>query len=202
MGAGTCSIDQSDLAELEAHLASDRVPPGTFDLSALDGFLAAIAAGPEPISPEEWLPMIWGEGPSPFTDQAEAFRIVDVIDARLRQIVQQLEEDPAAYTPIFRTTDDGAVTATAWARGFLAGVDLRPAAWAPLTRSARDIRFLAHIVAQLPDWDEKIKATSGDRDLATFRREGQRFIPLCVTEISRCWQDQRRIGQAAQRKPN
>jgi yecA family protein len=194
--ARSSGIDGPDLAELEAHLASGHGPPGIFGLSARDGFLAAIAAGPERVPPEEGLPMIWGAGGPPFTDEAEALRLVDAIHARLDRIVRQLAEDPNAYTPILCTTDDGAVVASEWARGFLTGVDLRLAAWAPLTRSAEDSRFLVLIALRLlPGWDELVAAADG-ADLAVFRREEQEFIAYCVVEIRRLWKRRRSSRQA------
>jgi uncharacterized protein len=194
-------LDGPDLAELGAHLASGRVPPGTFDLSGLDGFLAAVAVGPEWVPPDEWLPTIWGAGGSPFTDEAQAFRLFDAIYARLDQIVRQLEEDPDAYTPIFRTTDDGVAVATEWARGFLDGVQLRPAAWAPLTATQEGMRFFVIITSQLPDWDEQVRAASGsaDADIAAFRREGQKLIPDSVVAIGRFWKRQHGGRRAAGR---
>jgi yecA family protein len=190
--ARSSGIDGPDLAELEAHLASGHGPPGIFGLSARDGFLAAIAAGPERVPPEEGLSMIWGGGGSPFTDEAEALRVVDAIHARLDQIVRQLEEDPNAYTPILCTTDDGAVVASEWARGFLAGVDLRLASWALLTPWAEGSRLLSLITSPLlPGWDELVGAAADGADLAVFRREEQEFIAYCVVEIERFWKRRR-----------
>src|SRR4051794_39606319 len=49
----------SGLAELEAFLASGRVPLGFFNLSSLDGFLATVLVGPVWMPPEVWLPLVW-----------------------------------------------------------------------------------------------------------------------------------------------
>jgi uncharacterized protein len=185
-----------DLAELGALLASDRARPGCLGLSALDGFLAAVLAGPERVSPEEWLPMVWGEGEPAWADRDEAWRAFEAIRARHDQVARQLEEDPDAYAPIFRTLHDGTVTAADWARGFLVGVGLRPSLWDALTASAEGMRFLVTIVSQLPDWDERIVAKVGSAEVRKFRREGRRFIPLCVVEIRRFWSRRRGSSQA------
>jgi yecA family protein len=188
---GAHDIDEPDLAELEALFPPDRGLSDGVSLSTLDGLLAAIAAGPVPVPPREWLSVLWrGSAPNPANEDRQLFR---PIRARLDQIVRQLAEDPNAYTPIFRTTDDGAVVTTEWARGFLTGVHLRPAAWAPLTEARESMRFFVTIVAQLPDWDEQVRATLGsaDADIAAFRRERQKFIPYCVVEIGGFWKRQR-----------
>jgi uncharacterized protein len=192
--------EDPDLAELGALLTSDRARPGCLSLSALDGFLAAVLAGPERVSPEEWLPMVWGEGEPAWADRDEAWRVFDAIRARHDQVDRQLEEDPDAYAPIFRTLHDGTVTAADWARGFLMGVDLRPSRWDALTASAEGMRYFVTIVSQLPDWDKRIKVVAkvGSAKIRGFRREGRRFIPLCVVEIRRFWS--RRCGGGRARR--
>jgi hypothetical protein len=90
------------------------------------------------------------------------------------------------------------VTAADWARGFLVGVGLRSPRWDALTASAEGMRFLVTIVSQLPDWDERIVAQVGGAKVREFRREGQRFIPLCVVEIRRFWS--RRCGGSRTRR--
>jgi len=47
-------------------LLSDRAPPDSMLLSALDGFLTGIAVGPETIDESEWLPVIFGNAEPSF----------------------------------------------------------------------------------------------------------------------------------------
>ena len=96
-----------DLAELNTLLASDRVRPGCFSLSELDGLLAAILVGPVWMSTKAWLPLIWGEAEPEWVDHDEACRVHALVRARHDQVSRQLAEDPASYTPIFRTLPDG-----------------------------------------------------------------------------------------------
>src|SRR5215471_1493164 len=58
------------LDALDAFLSSDQSPPDSMMLSDLDGFLTAIAIGPELVMPSEWLPVIWGDDEPVFTDEA------------------------------------------------------------------------------------------------------------------------------------
>ena len=57
------------LDALDAFLSSNQSPPDSMMLSDLDGFLTAIAIGPELIMPSEWLPVIWGDDEPVFTDE-------------------------------------------------------------------------------------------------------------------------------------
>ncbi len=61
-----------DLKKLDDFLMSERAPDDCMQLSDLDGFLTAIAIGPELIMPSEWLPMIWGEGEPVFENTDDA----------------------------------------------------------------------------------------------------------------------------------
>ena len=52
------------LEELELWLASDRAPAkGGWNVSAVDGLIAGIVAGPAPVEPAEWTRLIFGARP-------------------------------------------------------------------------------------------------------------------------------------------
>ena len=52
------------LEELELWLASDQAPAKDgWNVSAVDGLLAGIVIGPEPVEPEEWTRLIFGARP-------------------------------------------------------------------------------------------------------------------------------------------
>jgi uncharacterized protein len=190
-------MDDPDRTELEALLASRRVGRGCLkNVSAVDGFLAAMLAGPVWISSEEWLPSIFGAREPKWADRDEAERVCDVIRARYEQVERQLEETPDSYVPIFRTLHDGSVVAADWARGFLSGTELRPRLWDALTASPKGMRYFTTILSQLPDWDGKIMADLGRAAVLEFRRNGRRFIPFCVQEIRRFWAERRDSSQA------
>ena len=65
------SVEGVALDALDAFLSSDQSPPDSMMLSDVDGFLTAIAIGPELIMPSEWLPVIWGDDEPVFTDEAQ-----------------------------------------------------------------------------------------------------------------------------------
>jgi uncharacterized protein len=100
-------------------------------LTDLDGFLTAIAIGPETIMPSEWLPVVWGGEDSIFDDLDEAWSISSLIVDRYRNIASSLQSDPEGWAPVFWESD-GEVIVADWAAGFLDAIDLRPEPWAPL----------------------------------------------------------------------
>jgi uncharacterized protein len=70
-------------------------------LSDLDGFLTAVAIGPEVTMHGEWLPVLWGGGAPEFKDQMQAQRIMETILGRYNEILGTLQTDPDSLEPIF-----------------------------------------------------------------------------------------------------
>lgn len=53
------SLPDEDLQELEIFLMSEDMPENGMDISALDGYVAAIARNPQLIAPSRWLSWVW-----------------------------------------------------------------------------------------------------------------------------------------------
>ena len=189
-----CMESASELAELEAFLASGRVPLGFFNLSSLDGFLATVLVGPVWMPPEVWLPLVWNCSEPEWLDQDEASRVCGTVLSRYDQVARQLADDPDSYAPIFRTLPNGTVAADDWARGFLDGTALYAREWDALEKDPGQ-RFLVTILAQLPDWDGKIMADLGQEAVLEFRRKGRDFIGHAVAQIQRFWAKRRQASQ-------
>src|SRR3954447_3800175 len=116
------------LEELDLWLASDQAPAkGGWNVSAVDGLIAGIVIGPEPIEPKEWRRLVFGAAP-PRPDRAAAPQaVLDRHDA----IAKILAKAPASYAPLFMRTDEGVVLAQDWAAGFFAAIRLRLEGWRP-----------------------------------------------------------------------
>ncbi len=83
MGALEVPVVGVGAEALEAYLSSDRSPPDSMGLSDLDGFLTAVAIGPELVMPSEWLPIVWGGEEPVFADDGEAQAVIGGIMSRL-----------------------------------------------------------------------------------------------------------------------
>ena len=135
------------LEELELWLASDRAPAkGGWNVSAVDGLIAGILAGPEPIEPEEWTRLIFGARPLGEDGDAALQAVLD----RHTAVAKILAAAPAGYAPLFMRTDEGVVLARDWAAGFLAAVRLRLEAWRPLLEAAETGGPLLPILVHVP----------------------------------------------------
>ena len=94
-------LSDQEIDELEAFLESDATPREYMDITALDGFLTALAIGPGLPLPSRWIPVIWGGKGDPVVESAEqAHRIVSLIMRRMNMIGAMLGREPPAFEPI------------------------------------------------------------------------------------------------------
>ncbi len=130
-------ITDDEVQELESFLFGDNVPEECMTLSEIDGFLTALAAGPELVPPSEWLPVIWqGDGPM-FESPEQLERVLALILALNARIVATLSKGEIA--PMFNIEvdedDNELMTPDGWCWGFMEGVALRESAWKPMLDS-------------------------------------------------------------------
>src|SRR5277367_255657 len=115
-----------ELCLIEEFLNSPRAPEKAFSLLALDGFLTAIAVGPEKIPVADWLPIILGRAPPASSDTVEAEKVEHAILARYTEIHYQLRSAVALYQPAYlQIAAPGEplwiVRVAEWAQGFWEG---------------------------------------------------------------------------------
>ena len=178
-------LSDAELDELENFLASDAVPEDCMDLEMLDGFLASIVSGPEPIQPSEWLPQVWSDGGLSTTpaygNSEQAQTIMALILRHMVGIQRTLAESPTRFKPLLylpeekKSDDKQPLEGTAWCEGYMAGIKLRDEAWQPLydAEDARDWVFPIEALAfgeqepEFAEWiDDKEKRDSLVEELA------------------------------------
>ncbi len=94
-------LSDQEVDELDAFLESDATPDECMDITALDGFLTAVAIAPGLPPPSTWMPVIWGGKGEPVFHSAEgAQRIVSLIMRRMNMIGARLGQAPPAFEPI------------------------------------------------------------------------------------------------------
>ncbi|TXI47605.1 MAG: UPF0149 family protein [Lysobacter sp.] len=133
-------LDDERLERLSDVLDARAVPFKGLNLEALDGFLSALAVGPETVPMDEWAPVVWGGKAPRWRDAEEAAEVDALLAGHLRLVEQRvrydgddlpdrlapliwLPEDPRAHS------DDALDVGRDWAEGFLRGVELRETAW-------------------------------------------------------------------------
>lgn len=114
-------ISEADLEWLNGILRSGSPSGCAMDVAALEGFLTALAIGPETVHPSQWLPWVWdfegGEKEASFENEAQAARAMDLILGMATHVTDTLRYSPDAFRPVFyRHPDCGAPE---WCEGFL-----------------------------------------------------------------------------------
>lgn len=104
------------------------------NIEELDGFFAALIAGPETVMPSEYYPHIFGgsiEETCEFENLDEANAILSLMMRHWNTIAGTLYADEP-YLPVLLEDGKGVAHANDWARGFMRGVELRREHWADL----------------------------------------------------------------------
>ncbi|MCF8382812.1 MAG: UPF0149 family protein [Chlorobium sp.] len=181
-------VTGAELGELEAFLLSASAPSGAMDLDMLDGFFAALASGPEPLQPEQWLPLVWGpeaESPPDFASVEEMEKMLSLM-VRYKHLVESvLLLDPESYQPLFgRCSFSDSLEERAavenWARGFLLGIGPVRETWQPLFDGDTEFSVIAPVFLLADIGDER------DIDEVQWLqcRDG---VAECVRAIHRFW---------------
>jgi uncharacterized protein len=183
-----------DLGALDAFLMSDRAPEKGMGLSDLDGFLTAIAIGPELIMPSEWLPLIWGGEEPTFDGFDEAQEILSLIMARYNEIISTLQGNAEDWDPIFWEVPGGEVIASDWAAGFMNAVRLRADAWEPLIEDREAGALMVPIIFAGSETDLAEEMGLDPSQAADLLRDAADDIPVCVIGIDLFWKERRLAG--------
>ncbi len=184
--------DPVDLEPLGDFLDSARAPEACMDLSELDGFLAGLAVGPDPVPTEEWLPMVWDDEDPEFEDQAEADLILGTMFARYNEIVEGLDADDSGYDPVYWQDATGRTVVEDWAVGFMRAVGMRRPAWEGVLETADGARLFIPIVAlaslSSDDIDpEDIGISTPDMDELLAHAES--VLVACVIGLHAFWRE-------------
>jgi uncharacterized protein len=104
------------------------------NLEQLDGFFAALIAGPETVMPSEYYPEVFGGEMSDaceFGSLREANEILRLMMRHWNTIAGMLFKGEV-YEPILLEDENGVAQGNDWARGFMRGMGMRHDGWAEL----------------------------------------------------------------------
>lgn len=202
------SPSDNELEELDQFL---RAHGGEEDLllDGVHGLLTALAIGPVPAKPEEWLPDVLHE---PFIDPEQGQRVLHLLAHLNDSIAPELET--GAYEPILGEIDDDdgstIYTARGWCEGFSRGIDLRASAWeSRLGSDTQLMELLGPIIALAID-DGVFEADAEFAELSDEEYdECLAHIPGVVAAVAEYWRnhppsaEEQRAAQdaAASRRP-
>ena len=183
--------------ELDEFLMSDQMPDNCMQLCDMDGFLTAIAIGPDTIMPSEWFPYITGTQDHGFEAEQQAYAFFGAVMEWYNGILKTLSEAPEEYEPYIYENKDGDPIFSDWAEGFLIGVSLRQEKWEALTNSKEYGRHFIPIAAHIPD-PEKGGFLIGDdayEKMYEVLRNDQNVLPNAIIQIDQFWKQTRQYYQ-------
>jgi uncharacterized protein len=165
--------------------------PAADGIAMLDGFVAAIVAGPATYEPLGWLCPLLGVTRDAINDgDTEEYAALAAAAQHHNALAAALSETPARFAPIFGRDAHGAIDVGPWCRGFHAAVQLNPKFWRKLL-PARGLahRWLIPILAHCTNADGRPVRGAPPHgpltELAQF--DAHRTIPGDVAAIREFW---------------
>lgn len=130
-------LSQTDLLRLDRFLHSAACGRDAMGLSYAHGFLTAAVSGPEGLSPEEWIRLVFDE--PVFESGEEAQEMLGLVMRLYRDIESGLGAS-GQFRPLLEVVRDGSgathIDARVWCEGFVAGMTLFRELW---TGAAREM---------------------------------------------------------------
>jgi yecA family protein len=173
---------------------------GNVGISAIDGMIAALVAGPAFLHPEEWLPIIF------------AGRVPDVLDGTPEHLAVNTIFDRYNEVSFMFMNHEGRVIVSDWAAGFMLIVAKRPDAWTKIlftdTRKVLAPIFASHElgVGFLPDIPkaeiDQLRAVAHYHvaDAVVALREACAPQRSAAAEITQSQPESRQVRRAARRR--
>ena len=180
------------LAELERWLQgrAERRPVAT-SMPMLDGYVAAIVAGPVSINPLDWIcPLLAIDADAFNHGGTPEFAAISAVVQRHNDISNTLSTNPKQFEPIHQRKPNGEVDARPWCRGFHAAMQPRLSAWAPLL-DTRNINHGLLLPILLHCTDDQGRPLLGPArkgpETKEFLRNAHTDIPAVVETMRQYW---------------
>jgi uncharacterized protein len=180
------------LAELERWLQgrAERRPVAT-SMPMLDGYVAAIVAGPVSISPLDWIcPLLAIDADAFNHGGTPEFAAISAVVQHHNAISNTLSTNANKFEPIYPRKPSGDVDARPWCLGFHAAMRPRLSAWAPLL-DTRNINHGLLLPILLHCVDDRGRPLLGPArkgaETKEFLRNAHTDIPAVVEAMRQYW---------------
>lgn len=189
-------LSDAEIDELDDFLMSDDTPDNCMDISALDGFLAALVLNPRLIMPSEYLPWIWDmeegcDAPS-FASVEQANHILQLVMRYYNGVLDAIANDD--FAPLFYISEqeDGSFDAEGWCEGFMRGVYLFGDPWAEIFEKHRILIAPMVLLGTESGWEMLEKST----DVKQATQEAYESIAVAVARLFEHFSEQREVQQS------
>lgn len=152
-------LSDDELDELDDFLMSDGMPEDSMDISALDGFFAALIVNPNLIMPSEYLPWIWDREKG---QREPAFPTLQYANRMLELIMRHFNDELSAisngnFAPLFYMLEqpDGSefFDAEEWCMGFMLGISVFGEPWQDVLENHPEFVAPMVLLGTEPGWD-------------------------------------------------
>jgi uncharacterized protein len=186
------------LGELERWLQdrAGRRPVAT-SVPMLDGYVAAIVAGPVSIDPLDWIcPLLAVDADAFNHGSTPEFAAISAVAQHHNEISNLLSTAPERFEPIYRRKASGGADVRPWCLGFYAAMKLRLTAWSSLLdRDNPQHGLLLPILLNCVDeHGTPVVPTSDDAYVRGLRHRVHADIPVVVEGIRQYWMPIRYAG--------
>jgi uncharacterized protein len=126
------------------------------NVEALDGFFAALIAGPETVMPSEYYREVFGGEMSEaceFGSLDEANEILGLMMRHWNDVAGTLFKDEV-YVPLLLEDENGVAHGNDWAHGFMRGISMRHEGWAELVNDEEHGGCLVPMMMLFHEHDE------------------------------------------------
>ncbi|MGD0292014.1 MAG: UPF0149 family protein [Candidatus Binataceae bacterium] len=189
-------LTETEIAQLDDFLISDSVPEEAMDLSMMDGFITALASGPNLMMPSSMLRWIWdsehGKDVPTFANAAEAASITTLIMRHWNDINETLNRAPAEYEPLLleRKADGRTIQIiNSWCSGYYKGIAVDRDTWNPLLARQPEWFTAIMLYGTKGGWDELERR----QDIIEQHQAFADSLASSVRNIHRYWLEQRRL---------
>lgn len=127
----TAALTESDLDRLEELLDADNFNGDTLQLDELQGFVCAVASGPEDIAPEAWIPAVLGGEPQ-YASEEQRREIEDLLVRFFGDMATVLADGEVPDLILYPGDDESDAEGydfAAWADGYLYGTQVGETSW-------------------------------------------------------------------------
>jgi uncharacterized protein len=149
--ANAAGLKEAELDRLAEFLQGCK---GAMNIEEVDGFFAALIAGPEVVAPSEYLPHVFGGDMSNVFDGTDEANDILGLMMRHWNVIANTLHRGDVYLPVLLENEEGVSKGNDWSRGFVRGMEMRKAGWAELIADEEHYGGLVAVMALYHEHDE------------------------------------------------
>jgi len=179
-------LTEQDIERLEELLGSEIFHGEAMTLDELQGFLCAVASGPETILPSRWLPVALGEEPR-YESPAQAEEMLGLVMRFYNQNLSALNRGEGVELILYHLPDSEDYDYEDWCRAYLDGVDLCETPWEEVGDPDEVDELLFPFVVLAGELPEEVLLRLKPAELKQLFESCQEDFGAVLLDVHRYW---------------